>query len=76
MIDTQGKRRSDKESEWKEATLQVFTRVVRLQQIGRSPMYELLNVRVEFGIMKWVAGTLFCSRLFSILNSRSEANIS
>ena len=76
MKDTQSKRRGDKESERKEATLQVFTGVVRLQQIGRSPMYELLNVRVEFGIMKWVAGTILCSRLFSILNSRSEAKIS
>ncbi len=31
----------------------IITEVIRLQQIGRSPMYELRYVKVSLGLREW-----------------------
>ena len=38
-----------KERKEKNQTAGIITEVIRLQQIGQSPKYELLNAKVEFG---------------------------
>ena len=63
MKDTQMGRHSDKGKRRKEeAKTTGITEVIRLQQNGQSPMYELLYAKCEFRVYEMDGGNNVCSR--------------
>ena len=55
---TKQKDKVTKRAKGKNQATGIITEVICLQQIGRSPMYKLLNAKLSLGIMKWMAGTV------------------
>ena len=53
----------------------IITEVIRLQQIGRSPMYELRYAKVSLGLKEWWREQCLFPPISS-LNSLYEALIS